>query len=84
MIRVTLKVDGMRCGMCEVHVNEAVRKTVNCKSVKSKHSKNETVFVIDDSLKDKIEDVIDAIQKDGYRVLDKNIELDAKKKGLFW
>ena len=26
MKQITLKVDGMMCGMCESHVNEAVRK----------------------------------------------------------
>ena len=28
MKQITLKVDGMMCGMCESHVNEAVRKAV--------------------------------------------------------
>ena len=26
MIKTTVKVDGMMCGMCESHVNDAVRK----------------------------------------------------------
>ena len=26
MLKYTLKVDGMACGMCEAHVNDAVRK----------------------------------------------------------
>ena len=26
MVQTTLKVDGMMCGMCESHVNDAVRK----------------------------------------------------------
>ena len=26
MIKTTLKIDGMMCGMCESHVNDAIRK----------------------------------------------------------
>ena len=26
MIKTTVKVDGMMCGMCESHVNDAIRK----------------------------------------------------------
>ncbi len=26
MIQITLEIDGMMCGMCEAHVNDAVRK----------------------------------------------------------
>ncbi len=25
MVRITLGIDGMACGMCEAHINEAVR-----------------------------------------------------------
>ena len=27
MIRITVQVDGMACGMCEAHVNDAVRRS---------------------------------------------------------
>ena len=26
MVKTTLEIDGMACGMCETHVNDAVRK----------------------------------------------------------
>ena len=29
MIRITVKVDGMMCGMCEAHVNDAIRREMN-------------------------------------------------------
>lgn len=35
MVQTTLKVDGMMCGMCESHVNEVVRKTVQVEKVTS-------------------------------------------------
>lgn len=35
MIKTTLKIDGMMCGMCEVHMNELIRN--NFKVKKSPH-----------------------------------------------
>ena len=29
MIKTTVKVDGMMCGMCESHVNDAVSKSLS-------------------------------------------------------
>ena len=39
MIKTTVKVDGMMCGMCESHVNDAVRKAFQVDKVTSSHSK---------------------------------------------
>mgnify|MGYP000538499094 CR=1 FL=1 len=39
MIETTVKVDGMMCGMCEAHVNDAVRKACPVKKVNSSRSK---------------------------------------------
>ena len=35
MIKTTVKVDGMMCGMCESHVNDAVRKAFQVDKVTS-------------------------------------------------
>ena len=37
MIKTTVKVDGMMCGMCESHVNDAVRKVFQVDKVTSSH-----------------------------------------------
>ncbi|MBQ9685136.1 MAG: heavy-metal-associated domain-containing protein [Oscillospiraceae bacterium] len=48
MIQTTLKIDGMMCGMCEAHINDAVRKAFpSLKKVTSSHSKGETVILSD-------------------------------------
>lgn len=39
MLKITLGVDGMMCGMCESHVNDAVRKAFPVKKVTSSHGK---------------------------------------------
>ena len=50
MIKTTVKVDGMMCGMCESHVNDAVRKAFQVDKVTSSHSKGETVIISDFAL----------------------------------
>lgn len=31
MVKITLKIDGMSCGMCEAHINDAVRAAFRIK-----------------------------------------------------
>lgn len=45
MYETIVKVDGMMCGMCESHVNDAVRKAFPVKKVTSSHVKGETVIL---------------------------------------
>ena len=45
MLRITLKIDGMACGMCEAHINDAVRQNFRVKKVTSSYKKGETVIL---------------------------------------
>ena len=45
MIKTTIKIDGMACGMCEAHVNDALRKVIKAKKITSSHKKKEAVVV---------------------------------------
>ena len=45
MYQTTVGVDGMMCGMCEAHVNDAVRKAFPVKKVTSSRSKKETTVI---------------------------------------
>ena len=45
MLQITVKVEGMRCGMCESHVNSTVRNAFDVKKVTSSHSKGQTVIL---------------------------------------
>ncbi len=48
MNKVTVKIDGMMCGMCEAHINDTIRKAYpNAKKVASSHKKGETTFLLD-------------------------------------
>ncbi|MGN0710000.1 MAG: heavy-metal-associated domain-containing protein [Anaerovoracaceae bacterium] len=50
MYKTTMEVDGMACGMCEAHINDAVRKNFDVKKVKSSRRKKQTVIVSADVL----------------------------------
>lgn len=81
MIKTTVKVDGMMCGMCESHVNDAVRKAFQVDKVTSSHSKGETVIISDGPVDEaKLKTAISAT---GYEVKGITSEPHEKKKGLF-
>ncbi len=80
MLKITLKIDGMMCGMCESHVNDAVRRAFPVKKVTSSHRKGETVILTEaDIPEQKLREVVEAT---GYRVLAVSKE-NYEKKGLF-
>ena len=41
MTRTTVQVSGMACGMCEAHVNDAVRSAFRVKKVNSSRARGE-------------------------------------------
>lgn len=50
MTQTTVKVGGMQCGMCEAHINDAVRRAFPVKKVTSSHSKGATVILSESPL----------------------------------
>lgn len=80
MHRITVKIDGMMCGMCESHVNEAVRRAFPVKRVASSHRRGETVILSEADLDpDALRAAIDAT---GYKALSVQSE-PCEKKPLF-
>ena len=67
MIRITVRVDGMMCGMCEAHVNDAVRRSLPVKKVTSNHKKQETVILTETEIEDSRIEA--AIKDSGYTFL---------------
>ena len=81
MIKTTMKIDGMMCGMCEAHVCDAIRKAVPAaKKVSASKSKKEASFLTEEDVNnDGLNAAIDAA---GYTCL--GIEsAPFEKKGLF-
>ncbi len=80
MLKITLEVEGMRCGMCETHVNDVVRRMDGVKKVRSSHAKGRTEVIAEDGVN--IELIKEAIAKQGYGV--GRIETEPYvKRGLF-
>ena len=52
MTQITIQVEGMRCPMCEAHVNDAIRAQFTVEKVTSSHKKNETVILTEAPLTD--------------------------------
>ena len=80
MVKTIMKIDGMMCGMCEAHVNDAIRAAVSPKKVNSSHSKGITEIISESELDSAV--LREAVEKDGYNVLDITSE-PYEKKGLF-
>ena len=45
MTKTILNIEGMMCGMCEKHMNEAIQKAFQVEKVTSSHSKNQTEII---------------------------------------
>lgn len=79
MIETIVKVDGMMCGMCEGHINDAIRSHFQVRKVSSSHSKGQTVIRSQEPLdREQLVRVIDAT---GYKVLDV-VSRPVEKRGL--
>ena len=52
MIKITVKVGGMQCGMCEAHINDAVRNAFPVKRVTSSRGRKETVILTEGDIED--------------------------------
>ena len=80
MIKLTVGIEGMACGMCEAHINEAVRNAFQVKKVTSSHTKKQTVIIAEKDITE--QDLKDMIAKTGYEVISISSE-PYEKKGLF-
>ena len=80
MKEIILKIDGMKCNMCEAHINDSVRKIINAKKIKSSYKKNNTIIICEDYVDEFL--IEDAIEKQGYKIISKDSHPYIKK-GLF-
>ncbi|MBR3556871.1 MAG: cation transporter [Oscillospiraceae bacterium] len=81
MIKTTLKIEGMSCGMCEAHICDTIRKAVpGAKKVAASHGKGIASFLSESQVPEaQLKAAIDAT---GYTCL--SVEtVPYEKKGLF-
>ena len=50
LIKYELEIHGMKCSMCEAHVNDVIRKNFKVKKVKSSHKNNETIILCEEEI----------------------------------
>ena len=68
MIRTVLKIDGMMCDMCEVHICDTIRKAVpSARKVSASRTKKEASFLTDDPVDAQM--LKDAVNATGYTCL---------------
>ena len=80
MLKITAGVEGMQCGMCEAHVNDAVRRAFPVKKVTSSHTKGQTVILSGQPIGEQA--LRDVIGQTGYEVTSFSSE-PYEKRGLF-
>ena len=69
MIKTTMTVEGMMCGMCEVHVCDAIRRAVpSAKKVTASRRKKTASFVTQDAVDTAA--VMEAVNQTGYSCKD--------------
>ena len=80
MIKTTVGIEGMSCGMREAHINDVVRREFKVKSVKSSVKKKNSEIVSKEPIDE--EKLRKAITDTGYTVTGITSE-EYVKKGLF-
>lgn len=82
MVKITLGIDGMMCGMCESHVNDAIRNNFKVKKVSASHSSNSAEIIAESDIsREEIEKVIG---QTGYKLTSYDSEPYEKKKGFLF
>lgn len=81
MVKIILNVEGMACGMCEAHVNDAVRRAFPVKKVSSSHAKGKTEIISQEPLDE--EKLKAAVSATGYTVTAVKSQ-PYEKKGFFF
>ncbi len=79
--KITVKIDGMMCGMCEAHICDTIRRAFpNAKKVSASRKNGEAVF-LSERVPDE-EALKKAITDTGYTFVSVSSE-EYKKRGLF-
>ena len=80
MYETKVKIDGMMCGMCESHINDAIRNAFSVKKVSASHSKGEADIISEEPIDEvKLREVIGKTGYDFVSMTSKPCE----KRGLF-
>ena len=81
MNKITVKIGGMACGMCEAHICDTIRRAFpGAKKVKASRKTGEATFLTEDALD--TENLAKAITDTGYAFVSAGSE-PCRKRALF-
>ena len=81
MKKITVRIDGMACGMCEAHICDTIRRTFpDAKKVSASRKSGEAAFLSESDINE--EALKKAITDTGYTFVSVASE-EYKKRGLF-
>ena len=80
MVKITVGIEGMACGMCEAHINEAVRNAFQVEKVTSSHTKKQMVILAETDIPE--QELKSVVAKAGYDAVSVS-SVPYEKKGLF-
>lgn len=81
MLKYQLKIGGMACGMCEAHVNDAIRQSFAVKKVRSSHANGQCTVLTEQALnEDRLREVL---HQTGYELLELQQSEVQSSGGLF-
>ncbi|MBQ6478483.1 MAG: heavy-metal-associated domain-containing protein [Erysipelotrichaceae bacterium] len=81
MIKTTLKIEGMMCGMCEAHICDVIRKSVpSAKKVSASRNRKEASFLSEENVDPDL--LKEAINQTGY-TCEEVVSEHYEKKGWF-
>lgn len=81
MEKITVKIDGMMCGMCEAHIQDTIRTAFpDAKKVKASRAHREATFLTESGIDEA--KLKKAVEDTGYTFVSVSSE-PYKKRGLF-
>ena len=80
MIKTTMKIDGMMCGMCEAHINDAIRNAFPVKKVKASRARKEAEILAEELIDEAA--LSEVIERTGYTMTG-FVSESVKMRGLF-
>ena len=65
--QIVLKIDGMKCGECESHVNDIIRRNFKVKKVSSSHRTGEVKILSKEELN--LQEIEEKLMSYGYKII---------------
>ena len=65
--QIVIKIDGMKCGECESHVNDIIRRNFKVKKVSSSHRTGEVKILSKEELN--LQEIEEKLMSYGYKII---------------